>query len=150
MGKIYIPPEYPTGNQSVALDVEGPYALDTRSVVDTYSSLINPTTWGEWRDVIPGIYGQWFLTCYEGMRVTVVRDPDPSLNGVYYLKNNNYLVNYQDPNLSLANDWVKIGSDGSSVTIDQYTIKDNNDPHLPSDTQQNGLHVVRVDGGEFN
>lgn len=152
MGKIYIPSEgYATGTQSVALDVQGWYPLDNRDVVDTYSNLIDPHTWGRWNAGIPGIYpGDWTLNCYEGMRVTVVRDSDPDLNGVYYLKNSHYRTDYQNPNLTLANDWVKIGSDGGSVTIDQYTIKDNNDPHLPSDTQQNGLHVVRVDGGEFN
>lgn len=105
MGRIY--KSEPIVPQNVKFDVQSTFPLDPREVVDTYLALISPSTWGEWT------MRRWVTCLYKGMRVTVTNDPDPTKNGLYYLLNNNYIINSVDYNLSLANDWIKIG-DGTS------------------------------------
>ena len=53
-----------------------------------------------------------------------------------------------------AEGWRKIGGGSepgpvTPVSIDHFTIKDGTAEWNPDDTQESGLHVVRVDGGSF-
>lgn len=142
MGKKYSPG---TSHLSAYYDVDRNRPLDTRDVVSTYADLIDPATWGTWS------IAMWVLYCYQGQLTTVVNDSDPDKNGVYLLKGDSFTT-YQfltDQSATLARDWVKVDPGTLSVTIDNYTIKDGTDDYDPNDVQVAGLHVVRVDGGEY-
>lgn len=141
MGKTYTP----TSNLLASYNIIVAKPLDTRIVVDTYNDLINPATWGQWDPDL----SMWNLFCYQGQVTSVVADSDDSKNGVYYLKTDNYKnpTYATNPGYSMYNDWIRIG--GNLFNIDQYTIKDNTDTYSDNDTQVSGLHVVRVDGGDF-
>lgn len=141
MGKRYTP----SASLNAAFDIIIAKPIDIRFVVDTYSELINPATWGYWDTDLE----MWLLTCYKGLITAVVDDPDDSKNGVYYIKNNNFETSpwMEDPSYTMTNDWVKIG--GNLFNLDQYTIKNNTDTYQSNDTQASGLHVVRIDGGSY-
>lgn len=139
--------KYTTGDaQSTSLDVRISQPLDLRDVVNTYADLTDPSTWGEWDSVLR----LWSLYIYAGMRVTVVADPDTSLNGIYYLNRDDFPLT--SALRTLEGYWTKVGSEGSApaeITIDNYTIKDGNEGAEPNDSPVPGLHVVRVVGGTY-
>lgn len=125
---------------------------DERVVIDTRSNLINPETWGPY-DAINEIYVNY---TYSGIIVSVVNDT-PENNGVYMLVNRFKYTKFadidtSDPDYDIDG-WRKIAGGGTpppvSVSIDKFTIKDGTEEWSPDDTQQSGLHVVRVDGGNF-
>lgn len=132
--------------------------IEERSVIETRMDLINPETWGGYdRTGTPKNY------TYDGIIVTVVDDPEPTNNGVYYLWRRNYFdkfadIDETDPDYSTLYDqrgWRKIDGNGttpgpSQVNVDQYTIKEGTEEYLPADEQVPGLHVVRIDGGNFH
>jgi len=73
--------------------------LDARQVVGTYGDLTNPSTWIDTDSLA------WL---YNGMIVGVGNDTDPSLNGVYFLKDAN--------NYEVSTNWVKVGG-GAEIDL---------------------------------
>lgn len=148
--------KYPADNinTSPTLPFRASYELpmDERCVIETRQDLVTETTWGHMR---PG--GIYTNRTYDGIIVTVVDDPIPNNNGVYYLlKRSKYLtfadIDHSEPNYD-SEGWRRIGTEGGSgqnVYPDKYTIKDGSEEPLETDVRQLGFHVVRVDGGNFN
>lgn len=69
--------------------------LDARHLVPDLGTLVSPIEW-------QASDGTQYV--YVGMRVTVVNDPTPENNGVYWLKSMDY---------TQLSSWEKVGSDGS-------------------------------------
>lgn len=128
--------------------------IDERIVIEKREDLVNRNTWGK---QTPGLFTN---RTYDGIIVTVVDDPIPTNNGVYYLRRRSKYLTFADtfpsdpPGTQYDQDgWKKIGTEGGggqSVYPDNYTIKDGIAEPDDSDVRQSGFHVVRVDGGEFN
>ena len=73
--------------------------LDARQVVGAYADLTNPSTW---------IDADSLVWLYNGMIVGVGNDSDPSLNGVYFLKDAD--------NYDVSTNWVKVGG-GAEIDV---------------------------------
>jgi hypothetical protein len=73
--------------------------LDARQVVGVYADLTNPSTWRDSADLV------WL---YNGLIVGVGNDTDPSLNGVYFLKDAD--------NYDVSTNWVKVGG-GAEIDL---------------------------------
>lgn len=137
---------YPSGQHitpAVTQFVSGA-PIEEKMVVDTYSDLVNPSTWG---NIAFGCY--WDISIYHGMTVSVVNDT-PENNGLWILKTmpaeSDYLK-VTDGNMLSIDGWEKVGG-GAQVEVDDETIKF--DPDQTPDTQDdNQIWVNKVDGGNW-
>lgn len=127
--------------------------LDAKCVVQTRADLVNDNCWTWFDENDPYADPDEEIELrYAGMIVTVIADSISTNNGVYYLKSlpyKNCFVVANENETQNNNGWVKLDSGNNSFNIDQYTIKDGYNTALDSDVVQEGLHVVRVDGGIF-
>ncbi len=114
--------------------------IDERFVLRYRSDLTDSNNWDEHHPL------------YNGIFIAVVADSIPSNNGIYMLLKQSKYRYFRDPQggeLYHPEGWIQINATNAPVILDQYTIKDGNAESLDTDVQQNGLHVVRVDGGIF-
>lgn len=116
------------------------YPMDFRLVVQTKDDLITESLWKT------GVIDRR----YDGMIVSVVQDSTEENNGVYSLRSRNDSGYFKSP--QHPGGWFKIGENQQQqqINIDNYTIKDGVAVAQETDVSQPGLHVVRVDGGEFS
>lgn len=110
--------------------------LDARVIVDTKANLISPAIWG---DVNMNVW------LYKGIVVSVVSDPSPNNNGLYFLKDETTYTSY-DSWLKVISNTGSIDSSGtSSVT---FQLNNGNNGVLLKDNDGN-LEVVTIDGSTF-
>lgn len=130
MGKVYTSNTVPMEN-SREMTVNAP--IDNRFVVLKREDLVNVETWFTSNSQTPKVY--------DGLFVSVVRDPNQNNNGVYYLLRASRVTKFSDvPSTDPSYDvfgWKKIGGD---VAFDEYTIQLNTD---------NERYVATVDGGQY-
>lgn len=109
--------------------------LDARLVVGTKSDLINPVAW---RDINNNVW------IYKGIVVSVVSDPSPSNNGLYFLIDD---ANYTDYNY-----WAKLNStidtDASGTTWATWQLNNDSNGVILKDVSGN-LEVVTFDQNTF-
>lgn len=157
---------YPSGQHitpAVTQFVSGA-PIEEKMVVDTYSDLVNPSTWG---NIAFGCY--WDISIYHGMTVSVVNDT-PENNGLWILKTmpaeSDYLK-VTDGNMLSIDGWEKVGGSDASVETDTQTIlknptgkfiEDPNNPghYIPDETwndpdpsDDNQIWVNQVNGGNW-
>jgi hypothetical protein len=108
--------------------------LDARLVVSTKADLINPTVW---QDINSNIW------IYKGITVSVTSDPNPSLNGLYFLIDEALYTDYTS--------WVKLNmysSDASGTSWATWQINDDENGVILRDNAGN-LEIVTFDGNTF-
>ena len=143
---------YPSGQHitpAVTQFVSGA-PIEEKMVVDTYSDLVDPSTWG---NIAFGCY--WDISIYLGMIVSVVNDTSEN-NGLWILKTmpkeSDYLK-VSDGDMLSIDGWEKVG--GEKVEVDDVTIKfdptqdsSSSDPGAYHD-DDNKIWVNQVNGGKW-
>lgn len=91
--------------------------LDPKALVNTYSQLLDASTWTEGTSII----------AYNGMITAVWLDPDTSKNGIYFLHDPQITSKWQSPNVEDSANWHKLGElDNLPGLTDQLkTIEEN-------------------------
>ena len=74
--------------------------LDSRAIVQTYQDLVTESNW---------IASNGTPIAYNGMIVAVWLDPDPTLNGVYFLHDSTVTNLKTAPKTTIAANWHKLG-----------------------------------------
>lgn len=91
--------------------------------------------------------------CHDGMYISIVEEDETSENnGIWFLSKKGSCTEMYSS--TSPHGWRKLAfadeASTSSVTVDRYTIKDGDGVAYTDDIQQEGLRVVRVDGGSFS
>jgi hypothetical protein len=109
--------------------------LDARLVVDTKANLIDSNIWEDANTNV------WL---YKGIVVSVVSDPSPSNNGLYFLTDE---TDYQNPNA-----WIKIESgstiDASGTSSISFQLNNGDEGVILKDASGN-LEIFTSDGSTY-
>lgn len=91
--------------------------------------------------------------CHDGMYISIVEEDETSENnGIWFLSKKGSCTEMYSS--TSPHGWRKLAfadeTSTSSVAVDGYTIKDGDGVAEQGDSQDEGLRVVRVDGGSFS